>query len=108
MTADTTYILDGGTAVARMLHRMGRWDEALAVLPADAVAERAEILVESFWWRLNGSAAAEEAVGALLQSEPVLAGYLGSQIRYTRLLFGLSPLPEDLQRARQGFAAARG
>lgn len=107
MTADTTYILNGGTAVARMLHRMGRWDEALAALPADAVAERAEILVDSFWWRLNGSAAAEEAVDALLQSEPVLAGYLGSQIRYTRLLFGLSPLPDDLQRARQGFAAAR-
>ncbi|MFD0573821.1 hypothetical protein ACFQ0T_37125 [Kitasatospora gansuensis] len=71
------------------------------------MAERAEILVDSFWWRLNGSTAAEQAVGALLPSEPVLAGYLAAQISYTRLLFGLSPRPDDLRRARQGFAAAR-
>jgi tetratricopeptide (TPR) repeat protein len=107
MKTDATYMMDGGTAVARMLHRTGRWDEALAVLPTGAVAVRAELLVDSFWWRLHGSEEAEEAVGALLQSEPVLAGYLDAQIRYTRLLFGLGPRPDDLQQARQGFAAAR-
>ncbi|MFE2326034.1 hypothetical protein ACFXD5_19250 [Streptomyces sp. NPDC059385] len=107
MNTDAAYMMDGGAAVARMLHRMGRWDEALAVLPTDAVAERAELLVDSFWWRLHGSEEAEEAVGALLHSEPVLAGYLGAQIRYTRLLFDLGPRPDDLQQARQGFAAAR-
>ncbi|RAG81754.1 hypothetical protein DN069_31110 [Streptacidiphilus pinicola] len=107
MTTDATYMMDGGAAVARMLKRMGRWDEALAALPTDAVAERAELLVDSFWWRLHGSEEAEEAVGALLQTGPILAGYLGAQIRYTRLLFDLGPRPDDLQQARQGFAAAR-
>jgi len=106
MTTDATYMMDGSTAVARMLHRMGGWDQALGALPADALAERAEILVDSFWWRLHGSEAAEEAVSGLLPSEPVLAGYLGAQIRYTRLLFALSPRPEDLQSAREGFTAA--
>jgi hypothetical protein len=104
MTTDATYMMDGGPAVA--LHRMGRWDEALAALPPDAAAERAEILVDRFWWRLDGGAVAEEAVGALLPSDPVRAAYLTAQVRYTRLLFGLDPLPEDLQRAREDFTAA--
>lgn len=106
MTSDAAYMMDGGTAVARMLHRMGRWDEALALLPADAVAERAEILVDRYFWRLDGAAAAEEAVSALQPSDPVLAGYLTAQIRYTRLLFSLNPLPEDVQRAREDFTTA--
>lgn len=106
MTTDATYIMDGGTAVARMLHRMGRWDEALAMLPPDALAERAEILVDRHWWRLDGGAAAEEAVSALQPSDPVLAGFLTAQIRYTRLLFSLDPLPDDLQRAREDFTTA--
>ncbi|MFF4803394.1 hypothetical protein ACFY1U_34165 [Streptomyces sp. NPDC001351] len=106
MTTDATYIMGGGTAVARMLHRMGRWDEALAMLPTDAVAERAEILVDRYWWRLDGAAAAEEAVSALQPSHSVLAGFLTAQIRYTRLLFSLDPLPEDLQRAREDFTTA--
>lgn len=105
MTTDATYMMDGPTATARMLHRTGHWDQALAVLPSQAEVERAEILVDSFWWRLRGSDAAEEAVNALAQ--PVLAGYLGAQIRYTRLLFGLSPLDDDLHRAREGFTQAR-
>ncbi|MEU0965964.1 hypothetical protein ABZ357_11250 [Streptomyces sp. NPDC005917] len=106
MTTDAAYMMDGGPALARMLHRAGRWDEALALLPAEAPAERAEILVDRFWWRLEGAAAAEEAVGALLPSDPVFAGFLGAQVRYARLLFGLDPLPEDRRRAREDFAAA--
>jgi hypothetical protein len=106
MTTDTTYIMDGGTSVPRMLHRMGRWDEALAALPAGTAALRAEITVDRFWWRLDGRTEAEEAVSALLPSDPVLAGYLGAQVRYTRLLFGLGPLSEDLRRAREDFTAA--
>jgi hypothetical protein len=106
MNHDATYIMDGGVAVARILHRMGRWDEALSLLPQDAMAERAEILVDRFWWRWEGAAAAEEAVGALQPCDPALAEYLTAQLRYTRLLFGLEPLPEDLTRARAEFTAA--
>ncbi|MFF4508054.1 hypothetical protein [Streptomyces sp. NPDC001401] len=106
MTTDVAYMMDRGPAVARMLHRMGRWDEALAVLPAGALAERAEILVDRYWWRLDGAAAADEAVITLFLYDPVLAGYLGAQVRYTRLLFSLGPLPEDLQQAREAFTAA--
>lgn len=106
MTTDDTYMMDHRPAVARMLQRMGRWDEALAVLPTEALTERAEILVDRYWWRLDGAAAAEEAISALLSCDPVLAGYLGAQVRYTRLLFSLEPLPEDLQRAREHFTAA--
>ena len=106
MTADATYTMNGRLAVARMLHRTGRWDEALALLPADALAQRAQILVDRYWWRLDGAAAAVEAVGALVPSDPVLAGYLDAQVRYTRLLFGLDPLAEDLPRAREDFTAA--
>ncbi|MFB0633450.1 hypothetical protein [Streptomyces sp. AB3(2024)] len=36
----------------------------------------------------------------------MLAGYLPAQLRYTRLLFGLGPLPEDPWRAREEFTAA--
>ncbi|MEU8694706.1 hypothetical protein [Streptomyces sp. NPDC048665] len=107
MITDATYMMDGPAATARMLHRVGHWDLALAVLPSHAGAERAEILVDSFWWRLSGADAAEEAVDALALAQPVLAGYLGAQIRYTRLLFGLSPLDDDLHRAREGFTQAR-
>ncbi|MEU6251215.1 hypothetical protein [Streptomyces sp. NPDC047043] len=106
MTNEATYDVDGKSTVARTLHRSGRWDEALALLPADALAQRAEILVDLYWWRLDGAAAAEEGVGALAPSDPVLAGYLDAQVRYTRLLFGLDPLPEDLPRAREGFTVA--
>ena len=49
MTADATYIMGRGPAVMRTLHPMGRWDEALGVLPADALTERAEILVDRYW-----------------------------------------------------------
>jgi hypothetical protein len=102
MTTDVTYT----TSVARLLHRMGRWDESLAALPADAVAQRAEIVVDRFWWRLDDPAAAEEAVSDLLPSDPVFAGYLGAQVRYTRLVFGLDPHSEDLRRVREDFTAA--
>ena len=85
---------------------MGRWDDALAALPAGAVPQRAEIAVDRFWWRLGDAAAAEEAVSALLPSDPVLAGFLGAQVRYTRLVFGLGPHPEDHRRAHEDFKSA--
>ncbi|MEU6505166.1 hypothetical protein [Streptomyces sp. NPDC046942] len=106
MKTDAAYMVDRGPAVARILHRAGRWDEAWAALPEDALAERAEILVDRYWWRLDGAAAAQDAVGALRPYDPVLAGYLDAQVRYTRLLFNLDPLPEDLPQAREDFTAA--
>src|SRR5690242_1314720 len=106
MATDVTYMAHGGTSVARLLHRMGRWDEALAALPPDAVAQRAEIAVDRFWWRLDGQAAAEEVVGDLVPADPVFAGYLDAQVRYTRLVFGLDPQADDLRQARTEFTAA--
>ncbi|MFE0464025.1 hypothetical protein ACFW1A_32700 [Kitasatospora sp. NPDC058965] len=107
MTTDATYMMDAEAASARMLQRAGRWDEALAGLaPGEAVALRAEILVDRYWWSLEGGAAAAEAVHLLGASDPVLAGYLSAQVRYTRLLFDLAPLAEDLERAREEFTAA--
>jgi hypothetical protein len=107
MTLDATYIMQDGPAAARILQRTGRWDEALALLPRDAVAQRAETLVERGFWRLEGIEEALEAVGALRASDPVLAGFLEAQVRYTRHLFGLEPRPDDVQLARAGFEAAR-
>jgi hypothetical protein len=48
--------------VARALQRAGRWDEALAVLPAGELAARAELLADRFWWRLDDPAEAESAI----------------------------------------------
>ncbi|WP_229073373.1 hypothetical protein [Actinoplanes sp. DH11] len=56
--------------VARVLLRAGRWDEALAALPPDALAARAEILVDRHWWRLDAAGAAAEAVAALRPGDP--------------------------------------
>ncbi|MBB2946715.1 hypothetical protein FB565_006483 [Actinoplanes lutulentus] len=94
------------SATARLLHRAGRWDQALAVLTPDAFAARAEILVDRHWWRLDEPEAAAEAVEALLPRDPVLAGHLDAQLRYTRLLFDLSPLPDDQRQAHHGFRTA--
>jgi hypothetical protein len=106
MSVDAAYMMQDRSTVARLLHRMGRWDEALALLPADELPARAEVLVDRFFWRLDGAAAAEEAVTALRPSDPALAGFLDAQVRYTRLLFGLDPRPDDLERTREQFAAA--
>lgn len=95
MSADATY---------HILHRAGRWDEALAALPAEAHAQRAEILVDRHWWRLDDAGAAAAAIQAV--GDSVLAGYLDAQLRYTRVLFDLDPRPDDREHARDGFTAA--
>jgi len=99
MTYDATYI-------ALRLMRCGLWDEALAILPSGATALRAELLTDRFWWRLDGQAEAEQAVAALHEEDDLLAAFLDSQLAYTRLLFDLSPRPDDLARARDGFDSA--
>jgi hypothetical protein len=99
MACDTTYI-------AFRLLRCGLWDEALAILPSDATALRAELLADRFWWRLDGQAEAEQAVAALHGEDGLLAAFLDSQLAYTRLLFDQSPRPDDLARARDGFDSA--
>jgi hypothetical protein len=99
MTYDTTYI-----ALRPM--RCGPWDEALAILSPDATAPRAELLADRFWWRIDGQAEAEQAVAALYGEDGLLAAFLDSQLAYTRLLFGRSPRPDDLARARDGFDSA--
>lgn len=58
MAYDTTYI-------GLRLMRCGLWDEALALLPPDTTAGRAEVLTDRFWWRLDGQAETEQAVAAL-------------------------------------------
>jgi hypothetical protein len=99
MACDTTYI-------ALRLMRCGLWDEALAIVPSDATALRAELLADRFWWRLDGQAEAEQAVAALHGEDGLLAAFLDSQLAYTRLLFDRSPRPGDLARARDGFDSA--
>jgi hypothetical protein len=106
MNYDTAYITDRAPDLARALHRAGRWDEALAVLPAGETAARAEIMVDRFWWQHRDGAAAEAAVGELATGDPVLAAFYRAQLGYTRLLFQLEPRPGDLDQTRDGFTAA--
>jgi hypothetical protein len=99
MAHDTTYI-------GVRLMRCGLWDEALAMLPSGATAQRAEVLTDRFWWRLDGQAEAEQAVAALYGEDGLLAAFLDSQLAYTRLLFDRSPRRDDQSRARDGFDSA--
>jgi hypothetical protein len=102
-------IVAGELTAARLLHRMGCWDDALAALPgqtADSTAMRAQILVDRFWWRLDQAEEAQHAAAAVAPSDPLLAAFLDAQLAYTRLLFGLAPRPDDGARARKGFTAA--
>ena len=94
-----------GTYISLRLMRCGLWNEALAVLPADAIASRAELLTDRFWWRLDGQAEAEQAVAALRGEDDLLATFLDSQLAYTRLLFSQGPWAGDLSRVRNGFDA---
>jgi hypothetical protein len=106
MSHDSTYTTDRALDAARVLHRAGRWDEALAVLPAGERAARAEILADRFWWRHDDPAEAEAAISELASSDGVLAGFYGAQLGYTRLLFQLDSRPGDPDLARDGFTAA--
>jgi hypothetical protein len=106
MANNTAYIVDGGVAIARLLQRLGHWDDALAMLDTSAAGVRAEILVDRYWWRLEHASAAHDAVTALEPGDPALAAFLAAQLAYTRLVFGLDPGPGDRSRAREGFTAA--
>ncbi len=106
MNYDAPYTMGRRQGLARALQRGGRWDDALAVLPGDQRAARAEVLADRFWWRLDDAAEAATAVSDLASDDPVLAGFYGAQLAYTRLLFQLDPGPGDLDLARDGFTAA--
>jgi len=116
MNKDTAYITDRGPDLARALQRAGRWDEALAALPAGQRALRAEILTDRFWWRLDDPAEAEAAIAELAAEDRVLAGFYGGQLAYIRLLGGMyqafggsgppRPRAGDHDLALEGFTAA--
>jgi hypothetical protein len=108
MDTDTAYIVNPAGDSARALKRAGLWDLALELPGTVPTALRADILTDRFWWRLDESAAAEAAVAALLQEDPLLGGFYDAQLAYTRTLFGIDSRPGDPQRARAGFAAAAG
>ena len=106
MNYDGTYTNDRAPDAARALLRAGRWDEALAVLPAGQRAARAEILADRFWWQHRDPDEAEAAIAELASDDVVLAGFYRAQLGYTRLLFQLGPRPGDLDLTRDDFTAA--
>jgi len=110
MDSDSTYFVAAGPDPARALVRAGLWDHALAVLPAGAgaLAGRAQILADRFWWRLDDPAAAEAAVTALAATDPVLARFCAAQLAYTRLVFRTGTRPGDEDLAEDGFTAGAG
>src|SRR6516225_3117877 len=72
----------------------------------DGVAElRTQILVERQWWRLDDPAAAVTALSALPKGSP-RAAFLGAQLAYTRLLFGVDAQEGDAAVAEAGFKVA--
>jgi hypothetical protein len=93
--------------LASRLQLAGDWDGALWLLPgqgADTAGQRAGILVDRYWWRLDDPVPAEQAVAAL--GDPTLRGYLAAQLAYMRLLFGLGPRPGDDQTIQAGLRQA--
>ena len=106
MDSDSTYLVAAGPDPARALLRAGLWDHALAALPVGALAGRAQILADRFWWRLDDPARAESAVTALTATDPVLARFCAAQLAYTRFVFRVSPRPGDPDLAENGFTAA--
>lgn len=109
MIDNAAYIMHDGTIVARLLQRLGRWEDALALLPEGntaAAALRAEILVDRFFWRLDQAGPAQVAVAALEPEDAALAGFLQAQLACTRLMFDLDPEADDKVRVRKGLAAA--
>jgi hypothetical protein len=91
MTPDAAYLSRADLASACHLRRAGQWDAALAMVPEEAAALRAEILVERHVWRLDPPAAAISAVRALPSS--ALATLLLAQLEYWRQLFELDGEP---------------
>jgi hypothetical protein len=105
MIADGPY---AAMPVSRRLLVAGAWDDALALLDGPAGPEvqrlRARILVERNWWRLDDPGAARDAVAALPEGD-AYAAFLGAQLAYTRLLFGLDAEEGDADLAEEGFRA---
>ena len=91
--------------IARHLHRAGQWDAALSMLGGDDPEQRAAILVDRHWWRLDNPATAQEAIDALDPSLP-RTSLLLAQLAYIRLLFKRDTRPGDQQRAETGFRTA--
>lgn len=91
MLSDATYLADPALAPSCHLRRAGQWEAALALLPPDAAALRAEILVERQFWRLDPPGEAIEAVRSL--GESALGAMLLTQLEYTRQLFKLDGEP---------------
>jgi len=92
--------------VARCLHLLGEWDAALAALKPDADPElRAEILVDRWFFQIDGLAEAEEAVAALDPSSPT-AQLLTARLAYSRMLFRREPRADDRAAAEAGYRAA--
>jgi len=109
MSHDTTYMMAPGTDMARVLLRAGQWDRALAALPASggaALAARAQILADRFWWQLGDPAEAEAAVASLVAVQPVLGQFCAGQLAYARVVHTLEARAGDAEVARSGFAAA--
>ena len=91
MTPDAAYLARADLAPACHLRRAGQWNAALALVPADADALRAEILVERHVWRLDPTAEAIAAVHVLPES--ALATLLLAQLEYWRQGFKLDGEP---------------
>jgi hypothetical protein len=95
------------TRLASRLQLAGEWDGALTLLAGqdgDTAGQRAGILVDRYWWRLDDPAPAEQAVAGL--GDQGLRGYLAAQLAYTRLLFRLGSRPGDEQTIRDGLREA--
>ena len=92
--------------MARCLQLLGEWDAALAVLRPDADPElRAEILVDRWFFQIDGHDEAEKAVAALDPASPT-AQLLLARLAYSRLLFRRDPRADDRAAAEAGYRAA--
>jgi hypothetical protein len=109
-TSGTVHPAADPALAARLAGRLqlaGDWDGALSLLPGqdgDTAGQRAGILVDRYWWRLDDPAPAEQAVAGL--EDQVRRGYLAAQLAYMRLLFRLGPRPGDEQAIGDGLREA--
>src|SRR5262245_32675793 len=91
MTPDATYLAEPGLVPACHLRRARQWRAALGLLPPEAAALRADILVERHLWRLDDPAGAIAATRAL--GDTPLATLLLALLEYWRQLFKLDGEP---------------